>query len=55
MKMYPLLKPLFFSIKSLTVKYKLSDSKNGGIRTYAIIIMLIQFLRNIEQDIMKDL
>ena len=38
---YPLLKPMFYIIKSLSHEYKLNDPKKGGIRTYAIIIMLL--------------
>lgn len=45
-KMFPQLKPLFFTIKSLTYHFKLNDPKNGGIRTYALIIMIISFLQN---------
>lgn len=45
-KMFPQLKPLFFTIKSLTYHFKLNDPKNGGIRTYALVIMIISFLQN---------
>lgn len=44
--MFPQLKPLFFTIKSLTYHFKLNDPKNGGIRTYAMVIMIMSFLQN---------
>ena len=46
LKLSPQLKPLFFVIKSLTYNFKLNDPKIGGIRTYAIIIMILSFLQN---------
>jgi DNA polymerase sigma len=46
MKLSPQLKPLFFVIKALTYFFKLNDPKNGGIRTYAIVIMILSFLQN---------
>jgi len=45
-KIFPQLKPLFFTIKSLSYHFKLNDPKNGGIRTYALVIMIISFLQN---------
>ncbi len=45
--MYPQLKPLFFVIKSLTYNYHLNDPKTGGIRTYAIIVMILSFLQTL--------
>jgi DNA polymerase sigma len=47
LNIYPQLKPLFFIIKSLTCHYKLYDPKNGGIRTYAIIIMILSYLQSL--------
>lgn len=46
MKIFTQLKPLFFTLKSLTYHFKLYDPKNGGIRTYALVIMIISFLQN---------
>jgi DNA polymerase sigma len=47
LKVFPQLKPLFFTIKSLTYHFKLNDPKNGGIRTYGIIIMILSFLQTL--------
>ena len=47
MKIYPQLKPLFFVIKYLTYNYHLNDPKTGGIRTYAIIMMILSFLQTL--------
>jgi DNA polymerase sigma len=44
MAVYPALKPLFYVIKTLSCHFKLTDPKNGGIRTYAIIVMLLSFI-----------
>lgn len=44
LKNYPKIHPIFFVIKNLSCGYKLNDPKNGGIRTYAIVIMLISCL-----------
>ena len=38
---YPMLQPIFFVIKYLTYHYKLNEPKNGGLKTYALIIMLL--------------
>jgi DNA polymerase sigma len=38
---YPILQPIFYVIKYLTYHYKLNDSKNGGLKTYALVIMLL--------------
>ncbi len=32
---------MFFVLKALTCHFKLNDPKNGGIKTYALIIMLL--------------
>lgn len=40
----PNLRPLFYIIKSLTNHYRLNDPKNRGIRSYAVIVMLYNFL-----------
>lgn len=40
-KICPILQPIFFTIKYLTYHYKLNDTKNGGLKTYALIIMLL--------------
>jgi DNA polymerase sigma len=44
LSVYPDLKPLFYVIKTLSCHFKLTDPKNGGIRTYAIIVMLLSFI-----------
>lgn len=36
---------IYAIIKSLTYQYKLYDPKNGGIRSYAIFLMLLSFLQ----------
>lgn len=38
---FPQLRPMFFAIKTLSYSFRLNDPKNGGIRTYAIIVMLL--------------
>lgn len=38
---YPILQPIFYVIKYLTYHYKLSEPKNGGLKTYALVIMLL--------------
>ncbi len=38
---YPLLRPLFYVLKQLSCCYRLNEAKNGGIRTYALVIMLL--------------
>jgi DNA polymerase sigma len=40
-KRYPILQPIFYVIKYLTYHYKLSEPKNGGLKTYALVIMLL--------------
>lgn len=47
-KNIPQIVDLFFIIKSLTFNYKLHDPKNGGIRTYAIIIMILSFFQRVD-------
>lgn len=44
MENLPTLRPLFYIIKSLTYHYRLNDPKNKGIRSYAVIVMLYNFL-----------
>lgn len=46
LRIYPQLRPMFFTIKTLSYHFKLNDPKNGGIRTYAIIIMLLSRIAN---------
>ncbi len=46
LKVFPQIKPLFFTIKSLTYHFKLNDPKNGGVRTNAIIVMILSFIQN---------
>lgn len=47
-KMWPQLINLFYVIKSLTFHYKLHDPKNRGIRTYAIVIMILSFFQRVD-------
>ena len=35
------MQPIFYVIKYLTYHYKLSEPKNGGLKTYALVIMLL--------------
>lgn len=43
--MHPELRPLFYIVKKMTYFYKLNDTKNNGIRSYAIILMLALFFQ----------
>ena len=42
---HPELRPLFYIVKKMTYYYRLNDTKNNGIRSYAIILMLAQFFQ----------
>ena len=41
---YPILQPIFYVIKYLTYYHKFSEPKVGGLKTYALIIMLLSFI-----------
>ena len=41
MRLYPELRPMFFVLKALSCHFKMNEPKNGGIRTYALVIMLL--------------
>ncbi len=45
LKLIPEMQAIYIIIKSLTYQYKLYDPKNGGIRSYAIFLMLLSFLQ----------
>lgn len=44
MSLYRLLSPMFFVLKTLCYYFRLSDPKSGGLRTYALVIMLLSFI-----------
>ncbi len=48
LKSIPQLIHLFYVIKSLTYNYKLHDPNNRGIRTYAIVIMILSFFQRVD-------
>jgi len=38
---FPILQPIFFVLKYLTYYFNLSEPRQGGLRTYALILMIL--------------
>lgn len=54
MNMYPKIKPLFYIIKSLINCYKMYDPSKGGVRSFALFLMLAIYMQE-QQNLDKNL